>query len=46
MNKKEEEDLITTIQLSKTCRLALMKFGITGETYEDILWKLMKNKKE
>jgi len=37
---------VTTIQLSRETRDLLKKFGKMGETYDDVIKRLMKNAKE
>lgn len=41
----KRKDNTTRIALSKECRTALQEVGHKGETYEDILWRLMGKKK-
>jgi len=39
------KESVTTIQLSRETRDLLKKFGKMGETYDDVIKKLMKNAK-
>lgn len=40
------KESVTTIQLSRETRELLKKFGKMGETYDDVIRKLIKNAKE
>ena len=40
-----EESELTTIRVTKGLRNALKELGKKGETYEEILWRLIKNAK-
>jgi hypothetical protein len=41
----QEKDNITTIQISKDTRDELKKLGIKGETYDEIIKKLLETSK-
>ena len=36
-----EKDDRANLKVSKQCQSALKKFGVFGETYEDIIWKII-----